>query len=362
MRTKELRPRISPEEYEAILKMRSGETPGLDKFADKVRAFLKQTRNAEAVTVNKLANKFDVSPKKITDALKALKDAGYNVSNVDGSVLFSTIIPKRPDFVVDQKKIATGVFRFGAVGDNHLGSKYERLDVLHSLYDYFASEGITEVFNTGNWIDGEARFNKHDLHTHGLDNQLNYMLKMYPRRDGITTHYVAGDDHEGWYVQREGIDVGYYLEKLAEKSGRKDLKYLGYMEADVILPAKKGATKLRVVHPGGGSAYAISYTMQKLVESYQEGEKPNIVLAGHYHKHGYQMIRGVHTFQTGTTQDQTPFMRKKKISAHVGGWIIEVHTDENGAVVRVKSEWIPFYNKEYYGKPWRYQFGDKRGF
>jgi predicted phosphodiesterase len=110
---------------------------------------------------------------------------------------------------------------------------------------------------------------------------------------------------------------------------------------------------LRVLHPGGGSSYAISYTSQKIVESYTGAEKPDILFDGHYHKAGYNYIRGVHVVQTGCTQDQTPFMRKKRLAAHLGGWIIEFTVDTNGAVIRFKQEWIPFFDKAYY-KKWEY--------
>jgi hypothetical protein len=36
-------------------------------------------------------------------------------------------------------------------------------------------------------------------------------------------------------------------------------------------------------------------------------------------------------------------MRGKRLPAHVGGWIIEVHVTEDGTVTRCKGEWIPFY-------------------
>ena len=101
---------------------------------------------------------------------------------------------------------------FGFTTDNHLCNKHSRLDVLNAAYDHFEREGITTVYNAGNWIDGEARFNKTELVTApGLDHQLDYMIDVFPQRNGIKTHYIAGDDHEGWYSQREGIEIGRYL-------------------------------------------------------------------------------------------------------------------------------------------------------
>ena len=127
-----------------------------------------------------------------------------------------------------------------------------------------------------------------------MDNQIDYLIDKYPVRAGITTHFIAGDDHEGWYAQREGIEIGRYMETRAREAGRNDLHYLGYAESDVSLRCGAGASVMRVVHPGVHRSYALSYTAQKLVESYQGGEKPQILIVGHYHKAEYCFPREVH--------------------------------------------------------------------
>jgi hypothetical protein len=322
----------------------------------KVKDYVKKN---ERQSVGELADYFDCGPSRMKTLVSELIAEGHTLSlNDSGEVLFSTTIPKAAPTVLNIDKMSTGFYRFGLTGDNHLCSRYERLDVLNALYDEFERQGITTVLNTGNWIDGEARFNKHDLHTHGMGHQIEYFLKAYPQRSGMVTQLITGDDHEGWYTQREGVDVGRIMQMEARRMGREDLFYIGHMEADIILPAKNGQTKVRVLHPGGGSSYAISYTSQKIVESYTGNEKPDILVDGHYHKAGYNFIRGVHVVQTGCTQDQTPFMRKKRLAAHLGGWIIEFKTDDNGAVTSFKQEWMPFYDKAYYNTKtnWEYQW------
>jgi hypothetical protein len=306
-------------------------------------------------TFEELSNLLDCGIGKIRQIIDEEIIAGVNYKIEGTHVLFSKIIERSEPKVLNIEKMSTGFYRFGVTGDNHLCSRYERMDALNALYDLFEAEGISRVFNTGNWIDGEARFNKHDLKVHGLDNQLNYWIDNYPSRQGIITEYITGDDHEGWYTQREGINVGKYAERKAKDAGRNDLLFLGHMEADVILPAPNGQTVVRVLHPGGGSSYAISYTSQKIVESYTGAEKPHVLFDGHYHKAGYNYIRGVHVVQTGCTQDQTPFMRKKRLAAHIGGWIIEFAVDDQGAITRFKKEFIPFYDRGYYEK-WGYKW------
>jgi len=106
-----------------------------------------------------------------------------------------------------------------------------------------------------------------------------------------------------------------------------------------------------VVHPGGGSAYAISYTDQKRTESYQGGEKPQIEIVGHYHKFNQGYPREVHTIQCGCTCDQTLFMRKKRLQAHVGFVEVKIKQEKDtGIVKRVSVEWFPYFDRGFYEK------------
>lgn len=289
--------------------------------------------------------------------VEALRKHGHNIHERNGTWVLEKDV--QPAFiggpVFEYVSRPDNTFHFGATSDNHLGSKYERLDVLNSLYDTFAKEGVDRVFNAGNWVDGEARFNKFDLHTHGMDNQLAYLAAEYPQRKGLVTYAVAGDDHEGWYGQREGVDIGKYAEHVMRQAGREDWVNLGYMEAHVkLVNANTGAfSMLAVVHPGGGSAYALSYSIQKIIESLDGGEKPAVGLYGHYHKLWAGNIRNVWCLQTGCTEDQTPFMRKKKLEAHVGGALVKLTQDpETGAIVRFQPEMMRFFNRGFYNHRW----------
>lgn len=238
---------------------------------------------------------------------------------------------------------------FGAMGDLHAASKYTRWEVREDLMTRAVNEGASCIFDTGNWIDGEAPFNRYDVEAVGLDNQVGVLARNYPKV-GIPTYAVTGDDHEGWYIRREGIDIGRYTESVMQSEGHK-WHNLGYMEADIVLQnANSGATSiLRVVHPGGGSSYATSYRPQKIIESYEGGEKPAVVFFGHYHKLDCNNIRNVWSVQTGCSQDQTPFMRKKNLEAHVGGAIVEMEQDpQTGAIVAFKPELRRYFNRAYY--------------
>ncbi|HMM30358.1 MAG TPA: hypothetical protein PKB13_01135, partial [Clostridia bacterium] len=203
--------------------------------------------------------------------------------------------------------------RFGLMGDTQINSKYTQITHLHTLYDFYASEGIRDVYNTGDIDEGEQMRQGHqyECYNQGADDHVDEIIRVYPKRTGITTHFITGN-HDASMIKHCGYDIG---RGIAEK--RSDMKYLG-RDCAVIYLTPNCTLELR--HPWDGSAYALSYKTQKMIDAMSGGEKPHILAVGHYHKAEYLFYRNVHCFQTGCLQAQTPFMRGKSLAAHMGGW------------------------------------------
>ncbi len=249
------------------------------------------------------------------------------------------------DELAQGKKISVHKFKgnwikFGVVSDTHLGSLYDDIELLETAYSVFQKEGVNTVYHCGDLLDGEKMYKgqEYEIRHHGRDAQVDYCVETYPYRKDITTYFITGN-HDLAYWKSVGTDVGY---SIAEQ--REDMVYLGKEEADILLQRGKNKIVVRVVHPGGGTPYAISYPAQKYINSLTGGEKPNVILQGHLHKSEFLPYRNVHYIQAGCIQHQTPFMRGKRTPAMMGFWIIQVLPDENG-VVRFKQEWIPFYKR-----------------
>jgi hypothetical protein len=234
-----------------------------------------------------------------------------------------------------------------------LGSIHAREDVLKTAYEHFKKEGIDTVYHGGNMIDGfKMKINGYELKPEAgphMDRQILYAVKHYPKIDGIKTKFITGDCHEGWWASSSGINIGMHMEDVFHRNGRKDLEYIGHMEADIHFEYKgTPGSYMRVIHPGSGTAYAVSYTTQKYMESLQGGEKPAVLLVGHYHKYNNSYPREVYDVQGGCLQDQTRFMRKKRIQAHVGYCIIELKQCSDGTLQSRRVQWEPFYDRGYY--------------
>jgi predicted phosphodiesterase len=241
--------------------------------------------------------------------------------------------------------------RFGLVSDTHLACKECRLDSLHAQYDLFKREGLTTVLHAGNIVDGYVpHINGGSAIETSIDGQAQFVVDNYPSRKGITTNFITGDDHEGWW-QKEGFNFGAYLEHVAQTANRSDLHYIGHIESDVEVQVKgaKRSVIIKVQHPGGGSTYARSYTGQKQVEAFQGGEKPAILVQGHYHVSNYMNDRNVHVIGMPGFQDQTIFARKKRLRMEIGGAILEFKVNpDDGSVTRCRVEFNLFFDRGYY--------------
>ena len=280
-------------------------------------------------------DKFKLSDRMLTAILEDIREQGYLITDADNQISLCKVVV---DEVNEHKRAWNGekIIRFGLCGDNQCNSKYTQITHLHNFYDICEAEGVADIYHCGDLDEGEQMRPGHqyECYTQGADEHIDNIVNTYPKREGITTHFITGN-HDHSIIKRAGYDIGYTI-----ATKRKDMKYLGQSSAFIYLTPN---CTLELRHPLDGTAYAISYKMQKMIEAMQGGEKPNILAVGHYHKTEYLFYRNVHAIQTASFQAQTSWMRGKGISASVGGWIIELAVDEEGTIKRFKQEFIPYY-------------------
>lgn len=278
----------------------------------------------------------------IPSAAEVAQCGGYVTTTSSGDHIF--VIPEEKQKVIenlepnvsDNQWEGEQVLAFAIIGDTHIGSKYVQLSHLHEFYDYCAKSGITDVYHVGDITDGLKMRPGHEyeLYEISADEMVKDVIKNYPKREGITTHFITGN-HDASLYKHVGYDIGPAITR-----DRDDMKYLGRDCAIVNLTPK---CTLELRHPWDGSAYALSYKPQKMIEAMESDSKPNILAIGHYHKAAYMFYRNVHTFLTGCFQGQTPFTRGKGLSVHEGGWIVYVGLDADGTVKTISPNFVPFY-------------------
>jgi len=232
--------------------------------------------------------------------------------------------------------------RFGIISDPHMGHRNYRPDALRHAYKNFKRSGVEFIVNGGDTIEGMSGREGHiyELSHIGASEQLRYFQNEFKELHKIPVYSIeAQDSHGGWFHSKgnAGLNIGEELESRA-----KNYNFLGYDEQDLTLD---NGLIIRLRHPGGGTAYAVSYKMQKYAESIDDIAKPDIIVQGHFHKANYMFYRGMHCIDAGALQDQSPFMKKKGSPSHVGYWIIDAQVTKSGKnkgrVEQIKTEFVP---------------------
>ena len=271
------------------------------------------------------------------DIIGELMEDGYTISTENGIDWRLSQTIKNETKVTNRPWNGEHHIRIGVVSDTHIGNVNTQMTFLNHLYDKFEELGINDVYHCGDISDGyyPVRSDQvYELFAHGADRQVDYIVNNYPKRNGIMTHFITGN-HDYTFVRNTGYNIGPAIARR-----RTDMEYLGHNNAVVWLTPN---CDMELNHPADGSAYAMSYSIQKYIDSMAGGCKPKILLNGHHHKYMTLFYRNIHAIEVPCTEAQTPFMKSKRLAAHLGGLVLDIYVDDEGTITRFQTEMIPLY-------------------
>ena len=221
------------------------------------------------------------------------------------------------------------------VSDTHLGNIHQQLHLLNEIYEEAHRRGIKTVLHCGDLVDGNY-LNRPEQprqqFLHGFDEQVGYVVDMYPKVEGITTKYILGSHDETHYKNGQAT-VNSWISRC-----RDDMEYLGQDCAAITI----NGVKIFLDHPGGGSAQALSYKPQKRIEILESDYKPKILLIGHYHKSYSFVYRNVRGIQVPCLCSKTQFQQKQGLSNVVGAYFLTIYSDSKGNIQYFEPEEIIF--------------------
>jgi len=229
-------------------------------------------------------------------------------------------------------------------GDTHIGHKAYDQKIMNTAAKVAMSENVDLLVCTGDIADGwyqnrpAAIFEQDAI---GFDNQMKKSVKELSKLcdTGKPLYYITGNHEYNTFVRGAGVEFGNILKLKLDSLGYEN-HYMGNAEANMKLET---GSRIKLLHPDGGTAYAISYKSQKIIESLQgSGERlPDVALIGHFHKAEYIHYMGVDTFQTGTMCGQTKFMRGKGLAAHKGFWVMDLYSNKSGKIDKIIPQFYP---------------------
>ena len=225
------------------------------------------------------------------------------------------------------------------VSDTHFGNIHQQLHLLNKIYEEAYKRGIKIVLHCGDMVDGmypTRPEQPRQQFLHGFDEQVGYVVDMYPKVKGIITKYILGSHDETHYKNGQAT-----VNKWVSVS-RDDMEYLGQ---DFALININGVNIL-MDHPGGGSSQYVSYNLQKRIELFESNYKPKIYAVGHYHKSYYMDYRNVKAFAIPCFCDKTQFQQKKGLSNVIGAYFLGIYSDTKGNIQYIEPVEVLFDKKD----------------
>lgn len=226
--------------------------------------------------------------------------------------------------------------RVGAITDTHIGSLKMPLERIYQAFNEFKKEKVDFITHSGDVTEGMSNRPGHvyELSHIGYDNQKSAAIDVFKQWTDTDIYAIDGN-HDRWFLKSNGAKIVQDISAVVP-----NFHFIGHDEGDISL---KGKAVLKLWHGEDGNSYALSYRLQKILESLTGGEKPNAIHAGHVHKYVDIFERHVFCTSIGSMQSQTPWMRGKRIAAHVGFAIIDYWVNDKG-ICKKTSTWYPFYS------------------
>ena len=288
--------------------------------------------------VRRLQRKMEIKGDE-TARIEALRKQGYNIHiwTEDGRV-YAQNRAALPTGGTGAVAVAGNTVKIALVSDTHIGSKFTAWDALRRFYQIAYARGVRTFLHAGDMTDGfyknrDSSFFEQDAH--GFQEQLDMVVKNYPKMDGVITKFITGN-HDVQHLYNGGADIGRTIASI-----RPDMEYLGHNFAEVWLNEK---VSIGLYHPTDGSAYAISQKTQKIIDG--PGKKSKIIAVGHYHKMSYIFYKNIWGITMPSFQKQTGFMRDNGLESVVGGIILTVQFGSDGEIASVSPEFIHFPEEE----------------
>lgn len=317
---------------------------------DSILQFMKDTPRS----IDQLSEKFDRSPNTMRHIMEWLLEHHYAITQTEAEHhVWSTKVPRivAPPTILWDKDVWE--FKLGAMSDWHDGSKAAQISARNKAIEIMYKEGVRDILVVGDINAGYKVYKGQELDivSPRPDHQTAITEYYCPRYDGLRYHIMAGN-HDYDFVIHGGHEA---LAALCER--RDDFEWYGYDLVTVRLTEDVDAL---MWHPSKGSAYAMSYRSQKMVEqlAFQQltevikknaTPKVRFVFVGHWHNIFMWYEKGpINVVHTGGLEGQNNLTRRiGNIDPHICAWIIsgEITKDRN-LIRRLRLEPMNFTEME----------------
>lgn len=297
------------------------------------------------VSFEEVCDELELAPAKARALVERAQSLGFNLEIHHDELSWRLPEPTHEVQDTGVAPIVGDYYQVAVISDIHYGSKFCLRHYVKDFMDIAYSRGIRHTMVPGDILDGGGKYSKflmYEQSHRGFDEQAEDAFQNLPYYPDHTYHCIDGN-HDQSLSETIGMVCGQALINYFQSRGRHDLRFYGQRGAFL----KIGGITIEMWHPGGGGAYARSYKLQKHIEGYPVGTKPDVCLAGHWHQFCYVQERGVNAIMCPTFQGAgSAFSKMLGGAPAIGGMILGWQLTEHGTLRRFVPERVSYYEKE----------------
>lgn len=181
----------------------------------------------QGLSLGEIQEKLELNSTEFNKILKAIKDAGYNTTKTyhsDGRITVK--LNRTLDFKTSNNiriNVKDRILRAIFISDPHIGSEFERPDLLKKVVsEYARSHDIHVIFNGGDMVENVYPDSQRKLNNPTVESQAKKVVRVHPHYPDLIYFNLYGN-HDYKSILEEGFDIARYIEER-----RYDLVSLGY--------------------------------------------------------------------------------------------------------------------------------------
>lgn len=217
--------------------------------------------------------------------------------------------------------------KLGFLGDTHLGSIYDDVKLLETVYSVAEDKNIDYMFHSGDLTDGVLGiidFEKH-LKEDTYFGQVKYAIDRYPKYSGKT--YAISGNHDDYWTMLTGREI---IEDISDE--RKDIVYLGRRRIVNI-----NGLKIQILHGDFDPITNSRFKATKYLKTIEE-DIPHILHTGHKHISNYDVFNGTHMVRGGAITQRISILETKGIINEKTMYFADITLDNEGNPVEYNFE------------------------
>ena len=196
-----------------------------------------------------IAEKLNITEKEVYQNIKEILSFGKKIKPVyyyDSSIRYEKGV-EEPNKVEIKLHNNDKAFRCLVVSDLHIGNKNSNIYLLDEVYEYAAKNGIRNILNCGDLIEGVYTSGTKSIKS--VEEQIQTIIDKHPYDKNINVFAVLGNhDFHSYYY--DNVDVGKII-----SDNRYDIKCFGYGKGivkiakdNVLLSHKIGKKNMPIIN------------------------------------------------------------------------------------------------------------------